>query len=84
MNYSNGHMWDEYDKAMSRITALEEDLEKAEARAEKAEARAERLQAALADIAHGPVGTWNEPQHAAEVIKHMMRVASDALKGGEE
>lgn len=56
----------------------------ANARAEAAEARAERLQAALADIAHGPVGTWNEPQHAAEVIKHMMRVASDALKGGEE
>lgn len=56
----------------------------ANARAEAAEARAERLKTALADIAHGPVGTWNEPQHAAEVIKHMMRVASDALKGGEE
>ena len=56
----------------------------ANARAEAAEARVPELQAALADIAHGPVGTWNEPQHAAEVIKHMMRVASDALKGGEE
>ena len=47
MNYSNGRMWDEYDKAMSRITDLEEELEKANARAEKAEAKVAALQAAL-------------------------------------
>ena len=50
MNYSNGRMWDEHDKAMSRITDLEEKLEKANARAEAAEARAERYEGALQQI----------------------------------
>lgn len=43
MNYSNGRMWDEYDKAMSRITVLEEELEKANAALRDANEDAERL-----------------------------------------
>jgi len=39
-----------------------------------------RLRAALKDIAHGPVGYWNLPEHREEVISHMMKVASAALE----
>ena len=41
-----------------------------------------RLREALADIAHGPVGYWNGKQYAQTVISQMMKIASDALKGG--
>jgi hypothetical protein len=37
-NYSNGRMWDDYDKALSRITDLEEERDTLRARAEQAEA----------------------------------------------
>ena len=33
----------------------------------------------LRDIAHGPVGYWNEQQHRAAVIQHMMQRAKEAL-----
>jgi len=36
MNYSNGRMWDEFDKAINRITELESENEKLKTRLETA------------------------------------------------
>jgi hypothetical protein len=40
----------------------------------------EALREALASIAHGPVGAWNEVEHLQEVVCHMMKIATTALK----
>lgn len=99
MNYSNGRMWDEHDKAMSRITDLEEELEKANARAEAAEARAERLQKRLDELtalAEDMVNTINYGWHGEKLLialaewrgkciaEDAIDKATNALKGGEE
>ena len=47
---------------------------------EKLQAEVKRLRDALIDIAHGPVGYWNLPEHREEVIRHMMQVARAALE----
>ena len=39
-----------------------------------------RLREALADIAHGPVGYWNDPERAPEVVKHLVDKATKALQ----
>ena len=39
-----------------------------------------RLREALADIAHGPVGYWNEPERTPEVVKHLVDKATKALQ----
>lgn len=83
MNYSNGRMWDEYDRAMSRITALEDDLEKATARAEAAEARAEKLQAALHDIYEACYAADCDGELDYRIDGDILDAARLALKGGE-
>lgn len=46
--------------------------------------RVSELEAALRDIAHGPVGYWNEPQHREATIAHMMRRADEVLMSNKE
>ncbi len=44
-----------------------------------AEAEATRYREVLAEIAHGPVGYWNNPEHGVRVWEHMVQIATDAL-----
>jgi hypothetical protein len=39
-----------------------------------------RMRAALENIAHGPVGYWNEPQYHEQVIHQLVREATEALR----
>ena len=54
--------------------------EGAEHAAADMDGEAQRWRNALADIAHGPVGYWNLPEHRERVIKHMMEIARAALE----
>ena len=54
--------------------------EGAEHAAVEMDGEAQRWRNALADIAHGPVGYWNLPEHRERVIKHMMEIARAALE----
>ena len=47
------------------------------------EAKVERLRDALADIAHGPVGYWNEPQNSMGLVKYLVEKATKALQPPE-
>ena len=42
-----------------------------------------RLREALADIAHGPVGYWNEPQNSLGLVKYLVEKATKALQPPE-
>lgn len=44
----------------------------------------DRYKAALEDIAHGPVGAWNDPIMQPAVIKSFMRTAEQALHPEQE
>ena len=43
----------------------------------------DRLREALADIAHGPVGYWNEPQNSLGLVKYLVEKATKALQPPE-
>lgn len=85
MNYSNGRMWDEYDKAMSRITDPEEELEKANARAEAAESTLDEVYVLTTRELAEPCGKETDTLvKIASTIEAIRLGARDALKGGEE
>ena len=43
----------------------------------------DKLREALADIAHGPVGYWNEPQNSLGLVKYLVEKATKALQPPE-
>ena len=43
----------------------------------------DKLRDALADIAHGPVGYWNEPQNSLGLVKYLVEKATKALQPPE-
>jgi len=44
----------------------------------------ERLREALTNIARGPVGYWNKPEVAPDVVKAYVSIATKALKPPEQ
>ena len=61
------------------VSVARAEVDEFSGRVAKLEATNAAYAAVLQDIAHGPVGYWNDAKHAPEAIRSMMRSADEVL-----